>query len=227
MGMEDVAKKLGIKTDKLSAFVRLGQDAVTKYSTDIKGLRDAYKADPSEENLARLHLGWTKAQQILVPILTGRTEIARALNSMKNTGQAEEYIRLRQYHEAVKALGDTEVTAEIQKRLDTIDYDNPVEVAKWIRETAKATTADKVFEAWINVILTNPPGHLANIVGNTLTLGIKPVEALAVATVEPIRALLTGQSRQRFFGEAPMSAIGMFHGPVSYTHLTLPTKRIV
>ena len=69
-------------------------------------------------------------------------------------------------------------------------FKDPAQMAKFAREYTKATTTEKVLEAWKAAILSGPQTHLANILGNLMKWGVElPESALAATFTAADRAL--------------------------------------
>lgn len=77
--------------------------------------------------------------------------------------------------EVLQMHGDPMQLAEMMKSID-----NPAGALKFAREAVKATTWEKVIEAWKAGILSGPVTHLSNIIGNTTFAVLRaPIDAVA------------------------------------------------
>jgi hypothetical protein len=106
--------------------------------------------------------------------LGARSEAGRALNILKST--AIEAARAKQIQDVITMYGkDPMALAEMMRQID-----NPAGAAKFAREAVKATTWEKIVEAWKAGLLSGPVTHVANIMGNTTFMVLRaPIEALA------------------------------------------------
>ncbi len=68
------------------------------------------------------------------------------------------------------ANGGKKLTDDMINDLQKIDFKDPVAVRNILQKYHKATIPDKLFEAWLNGILSNPTTHMANVIGNSLTM---------------------------------------------------------
>jgi hypothetical protein len=92
-------------------------------------------------------------------------EAGRALASFNIKSEATE--RAKQLTGILEQSGGRD---NIQARIDAINsLDTPEQVSRFIADSRKATTMDKIVEAWINGLLSGPKTHVANALGNTLT----------------------------------------------------------
>lgn len=112
-----------------------------------------------------------------------------------------------------EALGGKEATLEVVERLAKLDPTDTRAVNMFLREVSQAKTSDKVFEVWVNALLSAPATHAVNALSNTLTLMSRPVlERPAAAGLDFLRATVTGSKRERFAGEAAADMVGVARG---------------
>lgn len=112
-----------------------------------------------------------------------------------------------------KSLGGEEIAKDVAERLAKLDPTDIRSVNIFLRDISKAGTRDKVFEAWMNGLLSGPQTHVVNALSNTLTLMSRPVvERPAAAGIDFLRSLATGSERERFFGEAMSDLVGIARG---------------
>jgi hypothetical protein len=100
------------------------------------------------------------------------------------------------------ANGGKKLTDDMINDLQKIDFKDPVAVRNILQKYHKATIPDKLFEAWLNGILSNPTTHMANVIGNSLTMLTKVPET-AIAGV--LRGKLP-------LGELKAESLGMVQG---------------
>ena len=206
-GIEDMAKKLNIKSNDLDALTDLVHDAFIQVGERIKAAEETYRANPTEANALRLTTEKARGLSVISAWKEAGTEQARALNIRRKMAEAEDYIRLNDYAKARKILG-SEISPAAQWALDRLDISNPIAVAKFMKDWKPISGWDAAYELWINGILSNPSTHMANIVGNSIALASAPLEAAIAPVYELIRAPLTKTPRGRFFGELPAGTIG-------------------
>lgn len=140
-------------------------------------------------------------------------EAGRTLSAMRIAAESQP-ARARAFKKVVEAIGGEEkLTEEIIDRLSKLDPNSPTlarDVNLFVRDISEAKTSDKVFEVWINALLSGPQTHVVNTVSNALTALSRPlVERPTAAAIDFFRAKVTGTERQRFFGEAVADIYGM------------------
>jgi phage FluMu protein gp41 len=176
-------------------------------SERIAKLQKAARENNSDVNLVNLREALEQHNEVQAAVSGIATEAGRTLRQFRMEAGPE-----RGYKAALDALGGRELNEAILNRLSKVDFTNPAEVNRFIREVSKATTADMVFEAWINGLLSGPATHMVNIASNTLTWLSSMPEAAAAAAIEAGRAKIKGVPRERFFGEIPYQAYGSWEG---------------
>ncbi len=129
------------------------------------------------------------------------TEAGRALSARRIVKTGEE-IELKSLKAIIDKLGGREVTEDIAKRLAQIDPSDIGSVNKFLQEAGKATTADKVFEVWVNSLLSSPITHMVNVTSNGLTFLSQFPEHAVAGGFDAVRSAITGKPRSRFAGEA-------------------------
>lgn len=113
-------------------------------------------------------------------------EVARALNARKAArqtaqlaGELEEML--------AKYRDDPHTLAWMIGKMD-----RPEQIAKFARDASKASTWEKVVEAWKAGILSGPTTHIANVIGNTIFAAIRPVVDTLAATIGVMRGAAVG-----------------------------------
>jgi hypothetical protein len=115
-----------------------------------------------------------RASMIQSEFLGARAEAGRALNILKATTMAAD--RAKQIQDVINRFGgDPMRLATMLKQID-----NPAGALKFAKEAAKATTWEKVVEAWKAGILSGPVTHMANLLGNKVFAWMRvPIDAVA------------------------------------------------
>lgn len=210
MSVEDLLKRKPGKAysaEELLGARRLltfsGEEALTKAQLAA--------ANPSNENMADALESMFNAIAVQKQVSGATAEAGRALQSAKILA-GPEVAREQAMKRIINQMGGQEVTADILKRLGSLDISNPLAVNRFLRDISKATTKEKVYSVWINALLSGLPTHIANDLSNLSSLLIRPFETIAAATYDIPRAAFTGTPRQRFFGEAPADLIGIIQG---------------
>ena len=134
-------------------------------------------------------------------------EAGRSLNIYrKMMAENPDFIQNKTRETAFKKMfdanGGKKLTDDMINDLQKIDFNDPVAVRNILQKYHKATIPDKLFEAWLNGILSNPTTHMANVIGNSLTMLTKVPET-AIAGV--LRGKLP-------LGELKAESLGMVQG---------------
>jgi hypothetical protein len=137
---------------------------------------------------------------------TGSASMNKALRAAEThlEGLAERYRPLpKAAGRAVKAFDypvPEEVIAEIQR------------VGLFLKKASKPGISDYIFEAWVNFLLSGPLTHEVNFVSNALVRLSGFAERGGAATVDLLRAKVTGTPREVFYGEMAQEAFGLWRG---------------
>lgn len=115
-----------------------------------------------------------RAALIQQEFLGARAETGRALNILKNTKTEAE--QAKAVLDVIERFGkDPMQLAQMLKEID-----NPAGAMKFAKEAVKATTWEKVVEAWKAGLVSGPITHVANVLGNTTFMALRaPVDAVA------------------------------------------------
>ncbi len=156
-----------------------------------------------------------RAAMIQSEFLGARAEVGRALNILKSSAMDAERVKQIQSVLDIYGKGDPLKLAEMMKQLD-----NPTAALKFANEAVKATTWEKVIEAWKAGLVSGPTTHLANIIGNTTFAALRaPIDAVA-AVIGKIRG---GEERMsmlepvaRIYGNLQGTAEGLRQGIESF-----------
>lgn len=145
--------------------------------------------------------------EILKAYTEKTSEAGRSLNIYKKIiSENPDFIQNKNREVAFKKMFDTnggkKLTDDMISDLQKTDFGNPAEVRKVLQKYHKATIKDKIFEAWLNGILSNPTTHAANIIGNALTMLTKVPETV-----------ISNVSRGKLpFGEVRAESLGLVQG---------------
>ena len=134
-------------------------------------------------------------------------EAGRSLNIYrKMMAENPDFVQNKTRETAFKKMfdanGGKKLTDDMINDLQKIDFNDPVAVRNILQKYHKATIPDKLFEAWLNGILSNPTTHMANLIGNSLTMLTKVPETA-------IAGVLKGKLP---FGEIKAESLGMVQG---------------
>lgn len=185
---------------------------------NLASAEDTFKAaqkalkDDSTENLVNFMAQIERHSAIQASVSGLSSEAGRALQAHKILAKSNpEALKSEALKAMIEALGGREVTQATAERMAKIDPTDIVAVNKFIRNIKKSKASDKIFEAWVNAILSGPVTHIVNATSNTLTALSRPVERVASASLDLLSYPVTGK-RNRFAGEAVADIIGMSKG---------------
>ena len=142
--------------------------------------------------------------QLQANIKGAQTEIARALSSFRvpaRGGQAAEGMQSKDLTTLLEDFGGIQDVRDIAKAYNQ-QGDNLAAKANITRKASKFRKFnDAFYEAWINILLSNPVTHTKNIVGAFLTTFAHIPETYIGATVGAVRRARGGEGGM-YFGEA-------------------------
>lgn len=110
-----------------------------------------------------------------------QTEAARALSQFRMTAKSplETRVQIREMIEATGGAENQELF--VDAFINAVENGGPDAAAKFAREAHGATTAEMLYEAWINSLLGSPTTHLVNITGNSVAMVQGVAERYAAA----------------------------------------------
>jgi len=117
--------------------------------------------------LFRRAMGQHRAIQQQVSGMTA--EAGRALQSFNIIAESSR-AQQRAIKEALEASGGLEVNQKMAQMF--AELDDPAQVGKFVRDANKVTSADMLYEVWINGLLSSPTTHMVNILSNTMVAGL-------------------------------------------------------
>ena len=117
--------------------------------------------------LFRRAMGQHRAIQQQVSGMTA--EAGRALQSFNIIAESSR-AQQRAIKEALDASGGLEVNQKMAQMF--AELDDPAQVGKFVRDANKVTSADMLYEVWINGLLSSPTTHMVNILSNTMVAGL-------------------------------------------------------
>lgn len=176
----------------------------------VSAARTAYASARTAQNLLALEGEIARHAAVQESFLGARAEAGRALQILRKVTAARALPEEAQ-QAALDAIRGRGLTKEIADRLATIDPNDISAINKFIRDVTKAKTSDKIFEYYMNSILSSPLTHKANIEGNLLFSALKIPEKAAAAMADYGISKFTGK-RTAFLGEAPREAYSFFSG---------------
>lgn len=119
-------------------------------------------------------------------------------------------------------LGEAETLLKLAERKGALqdiaalarDFKDPAQMAQFARDYVKATTTEKVLEAWKAAILSGPLTHLANVMGNSVKWLIDVPERTIAAMFTATERAIKGDplSMAQFKARALSPLFGLQHG---------------
>jgi hypothetical protein len=177
------------------------------FTEDLMRSRAALMAKGEQatpEELAGFLAQVERVSNVHASFLGQRADVGRALNALKSTQRQAE--RSQAIIDAVNQYGGEKNVAKLVEMLG--EYDNPAQTIKFAREATKATTWDKLVEAWksglVSGLRTNEVNFLSTAAFTTLRL---PTESIAAA----LGVVRRGEDKVAI-SEIPARAMGMLAG---------------
>lgn len=208
---EDVLKRN--KGEALNDWQLKGfRDVLLTSALRLQELQKKASKNNSDYNLAMFNKARERHVLIQAEVTGAGSEAGRALQAMRIQSMQKGAEVAGNYKAMLEATGGRETSQIILDRMATIDPENQVAVNIFIRDVTKATTPDKIYEAWINALLSSPTTHVVNITSNTLTALSAVPESFTGAAIDFARAKATGTPRERYFGESAHKVYGVWDG---------------
>lgn len=202
------------------------QGLTTASAQELDDAIKAYRAAPTPENMVAAQLATAKHALVQQTFLEARAEAGRSLNILKLATKARAgtveagQIGQANIDKITEAMGGKDVSEEFVKRLAMLNPQNMSEVNAFARNVFKATTADKVYEVYMNSILSSPATLIRNTLGNASFLASKVPEKVFRGATDAIAGAFTGQ-RTAYAGEAIPEMVGLFQGLKDATRVGL------
>jgi hypothetical protein len=133
-------------------------------------------------------------------------EAGRALNILRK--QREGQIAASQAIQDLFKARDT--PQALRAKLGDLMERNPLMFNKTLQDMRQATSFDKLYEVWMNGLLSGPQTHAVNFLSNAATDMWRVAEAGVSGIADAARVAVTGGPRERYVGEA----LADLHGQV-------------
>lgn len=145
--------------------------------------------------------------EIAKSLSTKSSEAGRALNVHKkmiseNPDFAQDKLKQSVFKKLLDDNGGTELTDAMINDLQGVDFNDLKAVRGILQKYHKSSVGDKVYEAWLNGLLSAPASHAANILGNSL----------ALLTKIPEKAVSSFLGGRHIRGEVNAEVFGMYQG---------------
>ena len=126
-------------------------------------------ADGGDMELALFRRAMAQHRAIQQQVSGMTAEAGRALQSFNIIAESSR-AQQRAIKEALDGTGGSEVNQKMAQMF--AELDDPAQVGKFVRDANKVTSADMLYEVWINGLLSSPATHMVNILSNTMVIGI-------------------------------------------------------
>lgn len=220
---QGLADELGLKlkdilatapgTAKPAEWLRAAHEAVVNSARLTLDLAAKHSARPTPESRSQLLRALASHVAVQAKVSGVRAEAGRALGTLRYLDRVEKAGTPATVLQAlVDEHGGNENLDLIADLLSKISPDDIRAVNRFASKAIVPTTVDKIYEFWLNGLLSGPPTHMANILSNTAMVIEYPVETLIQAGAAHLASLATGKPRQVFYGEAGAEAYGVVRG---------------
>lgn len=214
--VQDLADAAGMKPETLLAR-GIGQafnaeqalaarNLLVQSATKVRELAEA-AAGGSDESVLAFEESLTRHTAIQEQVAGMTAEAGRALSSFRITAGATRDAKA--IGEAIEGLGGRDT---IMAKIEAINaLDTPQQISKFAMDARKATTTDKIVEAWINGLLSSYVTHAANMMSNSLTAALSIPESALAGAVGTVRRAAGGEGGV-YLGEAKARAYATIEG---------------
>ena len=164
---------------------------------------------------------WTTMDKLRMAAAMEATQSAYVSwsGSKAEVGRALNILRQIKYNKSL--MGDAEAVIGLMgKNFKGLEWNDiarmaaalkdPSQLAKFAREANKATTTEKIIEAWKAAILSGPQTHMANMMGNLGKLFVEIPETMLATSMTAVRRALKGDGMT--FAEYKAKAFAPIHG---------------
>jgi hypothetical protein len=160
----------------------------------------------SDEDLAQFRNAWMRHVAIEEQVAGATAEVGRALSQFRMLARGGDAKGA-----AVKAYlnggGGRETVEDAARKIVDL-MEDPAQQSRFMRDTAKVRTRDKINEYWVNSLLSGPRTHIVNAASNTLTaLYTLPEQALTAGI-----GRMLGTEDRALMREVGARAAGMIQG---------------
>ena len=126
-------------------------------------------ADGGDTELALFRRAMSHHRAIQLQVSGMTAEAGRALQSFNIIAESSR-AQQRAIKEALDGTGGSEVNQKMAQMF--AELDDPAQVGKFVRDANKVTSADMLYEVWINGLLSSPTTHMVNILSNTMVASL-------------------------------------------------------
>ncbi len=169
--------------------------------------------DPGDEMLAEFRQKWMKHVAIQEQVAGATAEAGRALGQFKMAASSRA-IRGDVLSALVRAGGGRAGLKEAAETLlDAVEM-GPGKFNALAEKATRPKWRNKLSELYINMLLSNPPTHIVNMVSNSLTAMLQVPEYLSAAAIGGARkAMFQSKAKERILAsEVGARALGMIQG---------------
>lgn len=209
---EEVISDFSKSTKDLAAKVEASRTVLRTSIDKLYNLSQEYVKNPTDENLNKFQLAYADHAAIQYAVGGGSSNIGRALNIHKKTATAKEYLMSGLQKKFLAEMGKDTLDPEAIRLLASFDPKNPAPMMRFLSQEKKATTRQKIFEVWMNSILSNPLTHIINTTSNLATEVLSLTETAGGAVVALAEHPLKPSARSIYFGDAAYQVLGAMHG---------------
>src|SRR3990167_4492349 len=160
------------------------QEILIKGAQEVQALRQVATEINSNENLIKYSLA-LRRQATLQKVYSGEVaEAGRSLNILRRMADPAKQ-EVHNLEALLESLGGRDFNEDLVRKLSQIDPKDTFAVNRFVREATEATTIDKLYEVWMNGILSSPMTHKVNTISNSLFAASRIPERILRGIVEP------------------------------------------
>lgn len=172
----------------------------------VRLAKKANGATGTETDLALMRRAMTQHRAIQAQVSGMTAEAGRALQQFKVVAESSR-LQEKAIRDILTASGGDGLNRKMAQMLS--DLDDPTKVGKFVSEASNATTLDKLYEIWINGLLSAPATHVVNIVSNIMTAGFSVSERKVASLIGGGKNIPRGEAEAQLAGMIAGSRDGM------------------
>lgn len=172
----------------------------------VRMAKKANSVDGTEMDLALMRRAMTQHRAIQAQVSGMTAEAGRALQQFRVVAESSR-LQEKAIKDILTANGGDALNRKMAQMLS--DLDDPAKVGKFVSKASDATTLDKLYEVWINGLLSSPATHIVNIVSNIMTAGFSVSERKVASLIGGGRNIPRGEAEAQLAGMVAGARDGM------------------
>ena len=172
----------------------------------IRLAKKANSAGGTEVDLALMRRAMSQHRAIQAQVSGMTAEAGRALQQFRVVAESSR-LQEKAIRDILTANGGDGLNRKMAQMLSELD--DPAKVGKFVSKASDANTLDKLYEIWINGLLSSPATHIVNIVSNIMTAGFSVSERKVASLIGGGRNIPRGEAEAQLAGMVAGARDGM------------------